>query len=123
MALGTMIAAIALLQASAGNAQTVEVAFEELKAQENTAAIEKIEVSKALEEGDPASLINLGIAHAREGRVTEARTFFNAAATTATRYRLETATGEWVDSRWLAKKALALLDEGLLDNRQRLAAR
>ncbi|MXO90971.1 hypothetical protein [Pontixanthobacter aquaemixtae] len=123
MPFGTLITAVAMLQASAGNAEAVDVAFEEMVAQENTAAIERIEASNALDADDPAQLINLGIAYAREGRIVEARAALQAAAKAETRYRLETASGDWVDSRWLAKKALAMLDQGQLTEGRRFASR
>ncbi len=39
------------------------------------------------------------------------------------RAALETPTGEWMDPRWLARKALAMLDDGRLSSAERMAAR
>lgn len=66
----------------------------------------------ALQAGDPALLINSGIEFARMGRTEEARAMFEAAMHSETRYDLQTASGEWKDSRWLARTALAMLDGG-----------
>ena len=66
---------------------------------------------------------NLGIAYAREGQLDHARALFEQAARSEDRVRLETATGEWVDSRWLAIRAIALLDAGEFGGSERLAAR
>jgi hypothetical protein len=60
----------------------------------------------------------LGIAYARVGRTAEARAAFEAAASSDERFRLETASGEWMDSRDLARRALAMLDKGELSSTQ-----
>ncbi|MCR2833088.1 hypothetical protein [Parerythrobacter lacustris] len=100
-----------------------DVAFDELAAEQNRAAIEKLEAAPASGAQDPAKLINLGIAYAREGQLDHARALFEQAARSEDRVRLETATGEWVDSRWLAIRAIALLDAGEFGGSERLAAR
>ena len=51
-------------------------------------------------------------AQAWQRETGEARAMFEAAAQNDTRYRLETASGEWMDSRDLARRALAMLDKG-----------
>jgi len=103
----SLIAAQAPVQAVA-----IEVAYDELAAGDAIAAIERIEGSDARDGDHPARLINLGIAYARVGRDAEARAMFQAAERSEERYRLETATGDWVDSRDLARRALAMLDKG-----------
>jgi hypothetical protein len=123
MALGITVAALALMQTSVATTDTVDVAFDAMAAQHNDVAIETIEANPALDPNDPARLINLGVAYAREGRVALARELLTTAAQTETRYRLETASGEWVDSRWLAMRALAALDKGELRNSLRVAKR
>lgn len=100
-----------------------DVAFDELAAEQNRAAIEKLEAAPASDAQDPAMLINLGIAYAREGHLDHARSLFEQAARSESRFQLETATGEWVDSRWLAVRAIALLDAGEFGGSGRLAAR
>ena len=131
MAGGTTLALALLMQApvqvsqqaDAATVKPVDVAFEELSEGNNSAAIKRIEQNAELQNDDPARLINLGIAHARQGAEREARAMFTAAAQTDTRYRLETAQGEWIDSRVLARRALAMLDRGEFRTNGRVAAR
>ncbi|MCB2085440.1 MAG: hypothetical protein H6920_09520 [Sphingomonadaceae bacterium] len=118
MAFGLILTAALASQAAI---PASDVAYEELSAQQNRAAIEKLEAQPVTE--DPAKLINLGIAYAREGRHVQARAMFEQAARSENRVQLETATGEWVDSRWLAVRAIALLDEGEFGDTSRFAAR
>ena len=108
MATAIIMATIMLAQ---GPAQATEVGYDELAANRNAAAIERIESNDALKEQDPARLINLGIAHARQGRTEVAREMFERAAW-ADRLDLETGSGAWIDSRDLALRALAALDRG-----------
>jgi len=101
----------------------VDVASEDLIAQRNEAAIERIEANDRLDRSDPARLINLGIAHAREGRVREARAMFREVAGSDTALRLELAGGEWIDSRDLARRALRMLDRGEFSETSRVTMR
>lgn len=117
------VVAFSLLQPTAPEAQQVDVAADEMAAAQNAAAIEHLENSADLDADDPARLMNLGVAYARAGRLDEARAMFEAVIASDTRVRLETVEGEWVDSRRLAYRALAMLDNGQLDNRTRMAAR
>lgn len=110
MAISGLIASLLLAQAAVP-AANVEVAVSELKDGDAAAAAAKIENSKA-DEQHPARLINLGVAYARMGRTEEARAMFRAAANSDERYRLETTSGEWIDSRDLALRALKRLDQG-----------
>lgn len=87
------------------------VAFEQLADGRDAAAIVLIEGENP-EAGDPARLINLGIAYARRGETKKARSLFEAAYYARDRVELETATGEWIDSRTLARQAIAMLDRG-----------
>ncbi len=123
MAFIASAAALALLQTAPAHDDKVDVAYDELVSEQNAAAIERIEANEALDQNDPARLINLGIANAREGRVALARKLLSAAARSEARDRLETASGEWVDSRWLARRALAQLDQQTLLRPSRVAAR
>lgn len=104
---------IAILIAASVGSQSVpvEVGYGDLAAGRDAAAITQIEAQQA-DLDDPARLINLGIAHARLGDVARARALFQAALMTRDRVELETATGAWVDSRVLARQALAMLDSG-----------
>ena len=123
MSLTIAIAALSLLQAPASADQPVDVAFDELSAAQNSEAIVRIENNAALDHDDPARLINLAVAYAREGRIDEARDLLDLAAHSDARYQLETASGDWVDSRRLALKAIAMLDNGQLGSPSRVASR
>ncbi len=89
-----------------------DVGYEELVADRNGAARDAIEACEELAADDPARLINHAIALARTGRYDAARADLEAAATARDSIELETASGAWVDSRHLARKAIALLDRG-----------
>ena len=115
-----ILAGLVLAQAPAA---TVDVAFAELSAGRNEAAIVRIEGNPDLAESDPARLINLGVAHAREGRTEQARAMFRAAVRARDSVQLETATGQWVDSRDLARTAMAMLDRGAFEPGPVFAAR
>ncbi|MXP45945.1 hypothetical protein GRI43_00875 [Altererythrobacter luteolus] len=123
MSLTIAVAALSLLQAPASADQSVDVAFDELSAARNSEAIVRIESNAALDRDDPARLINLAVAYAREGRTDEARELLDLAVHSGARYQLETASGDWVDSRRLALKAIAMLDSGQLGSAARVASR
>lgn len=93
-------------------AQDVDVAYRSLAQGQDQRAIEQIEANAELDTDDPARLINLGIAYARQGDEVRARQYFQAAIDSRERYDLETAEGAWVDSRILARRAMKLLDRG-----------
>jgi len=112
----TMIFA-GLLMAGTPVAAEVDVAYEEVSQGRDASAIARIDADQALENDDPAQLINLGIAFARQGETAKARTMFEAAVESSNRFELETATGDWVDSRQLARRALASLENGELSTR------
>jgi hypothetical protein len=120
MSVMTIIASAIIAQAPA---PAEDVAFWELARGLNQVAIERIEANRALASDDPARLINLGIAHAREGRVDEARALFRSAVRSEDSVRLETATGDWLDSRDLARTALQMLARGEFAQASRMAAR
>lgn len=109
MSLTTIFASAIIAQAPA---PADDVAYWELAQGLNDAAIERIEANDALSLDDHARLINLGIAHAREGRVEQARALFRSAVRSEDSVRLETATGDWLDSRDLARLALQMLARG-----------
>lgn len=89
----------------------------------DSAAIAAIMDNERIETDDPARLINLGIAYARTGDPQLARQLFEAARDSKGRVELETAEGEWVDSRRLAVQALAMLERGEFAEGSRIAAR
>lgn len=78
-------------------------------------AITMLEAELAQHPGDPALLINLGIAHAQSGNDGEARVNFEAAMRSRTVVELETASGTTTDSRRLARRALSMLERGAFD--------
>lgn len=100
-----MLAAAIAAQPVAGG-----VGYSELIAGQDDAAITVI--NRQQETDDPARLINLGVAYARMGDTQRARAMFRAAHNAEERVDLETATGEWVYSRVLARRGLAMLDSG-----------
>ncbi|QKG72498.1 tetratricopeptide repeat protein [Erythrobacter mangrovi] len=116
MALGITLALAFMAQAPVQEVAVVEttadVGLDELMAGRDRAALETIENCDELAAADPARLINRGIALARLGRYDEARADFEAAASARETVDLETAAGDWVDSRRLARRALAMLDKG-----------
>ncbi|PAL20508.1 hypothetical protein [Sphingopyxis sp. GW247-27LB] len=88
------------------------VAFAELRAGENQAAVEKLTGETRLDARDPSRLINLGTAYARLGRTADAKAAYEAAAASPIRYDLELANGDYMDSRWAARTALSNLAGG-----------
>lgn len=104
--MSVLIAAAILVTAPAAPVAQVDAAYDELVANRNVEAIAQIEATDA-SDGHPASLFNLGVAYARQGDTERARDAFERAARLDQRVQLETSTGEWVDSRKLALRALA----------------
>ena len=80
----------------------------------NEGAIERLEAALEQTPGDPALLINLGTAYAREGRMDEARDAFRDAIAAQDRYRVQLPDGSWEDSRKVARLALDSLDRTAL---------
>ncbi|RGP41253.1 hypothetical protein BPTFM16_01549 [Altererythrobacter insulae] len=117
-----MLIATAATVLALANPATAEVAYVPLKQGRDAAAIEILGFDVDAEQQDPAKLINLGVAYARQGRKAEARAMFEAAMKSSDRLTLETANGEWKDSRHLARLALKLLEQGELRT-ERMAAR
>lgn len=94
--------------------EAVDAAYEEVAASRNAEAIARIEGTGPAARAHPAQLINLGIAYAREGDTARACDLFQRAANAQELYSLETAGGQWTNSRALALRALASLDNGKL---------
>lgn len=103
---------IVVVTAPQADEMVLPVAFAELQAGENAAAVEKLTDESRVDTRDPSRLINLGTAYARLGRTADARTAYQAAADSPIRYDLELANGRTMDSRWAARAALANLSEG-----------
>lgn len=94
-----------------------EVAYEALSHGRSAEAVVTLEARLRDDPGDPATLINLGTAYARQGDAVRATQAFEAAMTSNTQYQLELADGSWLDSRQAARRALRSLE-----NRYPLAA-
>ncbi|OYX62345.1 MAG: hypothetical protein B7Y88_14450 [Sphingomonadales bacterium 32-64-17] len=90
---------------------SVDVAYQALSEGRTAEAIAKLDGSAAVQTSDPAALINLGTAYARQGRIADARALFTAAMNSEDHYFLELADGSWIDSRKAAKMALKNLDK------------
>ena len=105
MSVTAIIIAAALSQAAPAQS---DVAYSELAAGDAAAAVRKLEVGAA-GASDPALLINLGTAYARQGSTDKALAAFRAAIDSPERYDLELADGSWMDSREVARHALARL--------------
>ena len=90
-------------------AEQREVAYEDIAAGRTAQAIRAIEARLEADPDDPALLINLGAAYAREGDAARAARAFQAAIDSETRYDLELHDGSWVDSRRAARQALETL--------------
>lgn len=117
----TTTALAALLMASAPAPQN-----EPAPSKVDSAALESDELAKgradkailALEKRveaaphDPALLINLGIAHAQSGDEATAHSLFKRALASPEPIELETADGDTIDSRRLARKAIRMLERG-----------
>ncbi len=94
------------------DSMTLPVAYAELRAGENHAAIAKLTGETTLDARDPSRLINLGTAYARLGHTSDAAAAYDAAMASPIRYDLELADGRYVDSRWAARTARANLATG-----------
>lgn len=112
MSLSALAAAVLLgqsafsLGADRAAPDVADVAYTELSAGMSQAAVRKLEASGAAQSDDPATLINLGAAYAREGMSAQALNAYRAAVATPVRYDLQLADGSWVDSRFAARQAL-----------------
>ena len=89
-----------------------QLAAESLSDGENRRAIAQLRAALEQQPGDPALLINLGIAYAQAGSDSEALENFQAALSSREIVELETADGRATDSRRLARRAIAMLQRG-----------
>lgn len=103
---------IVVVTAPQDDSYVLPVAYAELKAGDNRAAVAKLTSDTTLDARDPSRLINLGTAYARLGRTADAAASYEAAAASPIRYDVELADGRYVDSRWAARTALANLSQG-----------
>jgi Flp pilus assembly protein TadD len=109
-ALGLALGAPALAQN--GGAGDEGLAAASLAEGDADRAISMLESQLAQYPGDPALLINLGIAHAQNGDEAKARSHFEAALTSGEIVELEIANGRTTDSRRLARQAIVMLERG-----------
>lgn len=123
MAVGTIIGLAMMAQGAVATIEQVDVAYDAMAAGRSAAAIARIESNDALDASDPARLINLGIAYARQGDTATARNMFQRVLSHDSAYMLETSHGQWVEAGVLARKALAALDAGTFDSVHRTASR
>ena len=126
----SMLAAAALLVLGDGPVMIVsapeaqcDLGVEELAVGDDRAALAKIENCRQLPDSDPARQINHAVALARVGEYDAARDKFAAAARNADRFELETVTGDWVDSKVLARRGLAMIEAGDFTGYETLAVR
>jgi len=103
---------IVVVTAPQPDSEILPVAYAELKAGDNRAALAKLTGETTLDARDPSRLINLGTAYARLGRTDDAAAAYSAAVDSPIRYDVELASGKYVDSRWAARTALGNLNTG-----------
>lgn len=118
MALSIIVAAAA---ASLSGSASVQAGYVELSRGADAEAIAILSDFGSLDAEHPARLINLGVAYARQGEIDRARNCFEAAYRSRDPVYLETAAGDWVDSRQLARQALAGLERGTFASPERIA--
>lgn len=100
---------IARMQAPAEQSELAVAALAQGRSGE---AINVLSRAHSADRADPAVLINLGIAHAHRGDDAAAQEMFKAAINSPVSYELETAEGNAIDSRRLARRALRMLERG-----------
>ena len=126
----SLLAAVVLLVAAEGPVMTVtapeseyDIGYAELVSGDARGALEAIKNCDKLPDSDPARQINHAIALAHVGEYDEARDRFAAAARNADRLELQTSAGDWVDSKVLARRGLAMLESGDFRSFEALAVR
>lgn len=110
-AMGLSVTAPLSAQSSGANGNE-GLASETLAMGNTTRAIQMLEAQLETSPGDPALLINLGIAHAQNGNEAKALASFEAALTSREIVELEVADGRTTNSRRLARQAIAMLERG-----------
>lgn len=101
-----------VVTANSGGHDRLDVAYEELQAGDNSAALRKLEALRKIEARDPSVLLNLSVAYARLDRPEEAKALLTRVLSGADRHFVELADGQWVDSRRAARMGLARLSTG-----------
>ncbi len=100
-----------LLTAAVASQPVADVGYTELMRGEDSAAIAVIGADQV--SYDPAKRINLAIAHARRGDSELARRHFQMVIDRREITELQTSTGEWIDARTIARRGIAMLDQGM----------
>lgn len=108
-------AALAATQAAStaengANGHSSGAAYAELAKSRSEATIARILASEEFDRGDPATLINLGVAYERIGQKDRALAMYRAAIASPDRYDLQVADGRWMDSRAAARLAANALE-------------
>lgn len=111
-ALAMLAQAPVVVTANEGAGDRLDVAYEELRAQENSAAVQKLEALREVESRDPSALLNLSVAYARLGRPDDARAMLTRVLSRAERQEVQLASGQWIESRQAARMGLSLLETG-----------
>lgn len=110
---------ILLFAAALATPPVADVGYTELSRGENNAAIAVIGADQV--SYDPAKRINLAIAHARRGDTELARRHFQMVIDSRDVVELQTATGAWIDARTIARRGIAMLDQGTFSVGARVA--
>lgn len=97
--------------------EVLDVAYGELAGGDPAAALVELEAELQANPGDPAVLINLGTAHSLLGNYERAEFYYRAARETSVAYEMELAGGRWLDSRDVARLALASVELEALASR------
>lgn len=118
-----LVAAEAPIMVVSAPENEYDIGYTELVSGDARGALEAIENCDKLPESDPARQINHAVALARVGDFDEARDRFAAAVRNADRLELQTSTGDWIDSKILARRGLAMLDSGDFRGYEALAVR
>lgn len=111
MAVSALIAGLILAQAVApaitveGEGDRIDVAYRELSEGRPADAVARLDGARAVAQGDPSALINLGTAYARLGQGDKAADLYRTAIASRMRYDLQLSDGSWVDSRRAARLA------------------
>lgn len=106
------LAGSAPVEVSAPRPESVDVGYEDLRAGRAEAAIQRIQSNRLVSADDPSALINLGAAHARVGKLEEARAYYIAAIASRDRYDVQLSDGRWMDTRRAARMAIELQQRG-----------
>lgn len=87
-----------------------DAGYVELVSGEATAAVQQLEKLHAQNPDDPAIMINLAAAYIEIGRLDDANRAYRLAIASRERLQLETAEGDWEDSRQIARSGLSRLE-------------